>query len=93
MIEKPPHEKGYPHWNNSGLFIFSKEIFSVLNSLEPSKRGELELPDAILTGIHHKNWKVRVFKMNKTQFRGDFGDIKEYESLKGDKNWITELKS
>ena len=93
MIEKPPPEKGYPNWNNCGLYIFSKEIFSVLNSLNPSKRGEIELPDAILKGVYEKDWKVRVLKMNKNQFRGDFGDIQEYERLKEDKKWLTDLRS
>ncbi len=93
MIEKPPPHKKFPCWNNSGLFILSKNIFGVLKSLKTSKRGEIELPAAILTGIRERNWKVRVLKMNKNQFRGDFGDIKEYERLKEDKKWITELKS
>jgi NDP-sugar pyrophosphorylase family protein len=93
MVEKPSPQNGFPNWNNCGLFIFSKEIFSALKTINPSKRGEKELPDAILTGVQDKNWKVRVLKMDKNQFRGDFGDIKDYERLNNEKEWLTELES
>jgi glucose-1-phosphate thymidylyltransferase len=91
MIEKPPPKNAVPNWNNSGIYLFSKEIFSVLKRIKPSKRNEIELPDAILTGIREKNWRVRVIKMKRNQFRGDFGDKLEYERLKKDDTWLAEL--
>ncbi|MFX1573484.1 MAG: sugar phosphate nucleotidyltransferase [Promethearchaeota archaeon] len=91
IIEKPPKGSGY-NYNNSGIFIFSKEIFSVLKILKPSKRGEIEITDAIRMGIKERNWKVRVFKMEKGQFRGDFGNIEMYRRLKKDTSWLKELK-
>ena len=82
--EKPAKGKSRSKLNNCGIFIFSKEIFNVLQILKPSTRGEIELTEAINYGITRQNWKVRVFKMTKDQFRGDFGDINVYEQLNKD---------
>ncbi len=92
IIEKPPKDSGY-NYNNCGIFIFSKEIFSVLKILKPSKRGEIEIPEAIRIGIKERNWKVRVIKMENDQFRGDFGNIEIYRQLKKDTSWLKELNS
>jgi dTDP-glucose pyrophosphorylase len=88
IIEKPPLGKSISNLNNCGIFVFSKDIFQVLKMLEPSKRGEIELPDAINYGIQYKKWRVRLIKMNKSQFRGDFGNITVYEKLKEDTSWL-----
>jgi dTDP-glucose pyrophosphorylase len=74
------------------VFIFSKEIFEVLKNLKPSERGEIELPRALLKGMNERNWKVRVVKMERDRFRGDFGDKEEYERLKDDSSWLKFLK-
>ena len=91
LIEKPHVGKSSSNLNNCGIFIFSREIFQILKKINPSRRGEIELPDAINHGIQDKKWKVRLVKMKKTQFRGDFGNIIEYEQLNKDKNWLKEL--
>jgi len=91
ITEKPDKGKSRSELNNSGIFVFSKDIFDVLEKLKPSIRGEIELPEAINYGIIKQNWKVRVIKMTKDQFRGDFGDIKVYEQLKKDADWLREL--
>ena len=75
------------------MFIFSKEVFKVLKTLKPSKRDEIELPDAINIGIKERNWKVRVIKMAKDDFRGDFGDLEVYEQLKNNLEWLNKLNS
>ncbi|MFX1443371.1 MAG: nucleotidyltransferase family protein [Promethearchaeota archaeon] len=93
IVEKPPRGAPYTNLNNSGIFIFSREIFEVLNTLQPSKRGEIEIPDALSTGLNERNWQVRILKMDQRDFRGDFGDIREYERLKEDKKWLKDLKS
>ena len=90
-VEKPPKGKAGSNLNNCGLLIFSSEIFEVLQLIEPSERGEIEIPDAICYGINERNWKVRVYKMSKDQFRGDFGDVDEYERLKEDSKWLKNL--
>ena len=72
IIEKPLHGSSKTHLNNCGVFLFSKEIFSVLKTLTPSERGEIEVPKALLIGIKERYWQVRVFEMDKTLFRADF---------------------
>jgi NDP-sugar pyrophosphorylase family protein len=91
ILEKPPRGESRSKLNNSGIFILSREIFTVLNKLKPSKRGEIELTDALRIGIKSKKWKVRVIKMKKNQFRGDFGDKTIYENLKQKSSWLSEL--
>ncbi|MFX0105003.1 MAG: nucleotidyltransferase family protein [Candidatus Hodarchaeota archaeon] len=91
IIEKPPKNKSKSNFNNCGIFILSKEIFEVLNSLLPSERGEIELTEALRLGIHKRKWKIRVIKMEKNQFRGDFGNRNTYEQLKVNPSWLREL--
>jgi NDP-sugar pyrophosphorylase family protein len=88
IIEKPPKGKSQSNLNNCGIFILSKEVFEILKTIKPSKRGEIELPTAISVGISKRNWKVRVFKLEKDQFRADFGDKNIYEKLKQDPKWL-----
>ena len=91
VVEKPSKGKSKSNLNNCGIFIFSKEIFEVLKQVKPSERGEIELPDAICIGIKERNWKVRVFEMNKNEFRADFGDVEGYERYKKDASWLKKL--
>ncbi|MFX1366078.1 MAG: nucleotidyltransferase family protein [Promethearchaeota archaeon] len=91
ILEKPSKGKSQTNLNNCGIFILSTEIFETLKTLKPSKRGEIELTDALNFGILERKWKVRVIKMEKNQFRGDFGDIKVYEQLNKDSSWLKEL--
>ncbi|MCP3973085.1 MAG: NTP transferase domain-containing protein [bacterium] len=46
IVEKPV---GSPPslWNNSGLMVLGPQVWEQLERIEPSQRGELELPDAI----------------------------------------------
>ena len=65
---------------------------NTLKSLNPSRRGEIELPQALSLGLRTMNWKIRVLKMRTDQFRGDLGNLDVYEKLKADRNWIRNLK-
>ncbi len=89
--EKPTKGKSSSNLNNGGIFVFSKKVFDVLKELKPSIRGEIELTEAINFGITKQNWKVRVIKMERNQFRGDFGDIEVYDRLVKDSSWLKEL--
>jgi NDP-sugar pyrophosphorylase family protein len=89
MIEKP--QTYDTNLNNCGIFILKTEIFDVLKSIPTSNRGELELTDALATGIKEREWKVRLIKMNKGEFRGDFGDPHIYNRLKSDETWLKNL--
>jgi len=92
IIEKPPRGTSKTNLNNCGVFIFPKEIFNVLKALAPSERDEIEVTNALLKGIKERNWKVRVVKMEKNQFKGDIGAKEKYEQLKNDSSWLQLLK-
>ena len=91
IIEKPPKGSSKTNLNNAGVFILSKDIFEVLKTQKPSKRGEIEVPIALRTGIKERHWKFRVVKMEKNQFIADFGDLDEYEQYKNNSNWLNLL--
>lgn len=91
IIEKPKQSKSKSNLNNCGIFILNRDIFEVLKQVKLSRRGEIELPDALKAGIEEKNWKIRVIKMEREQFRGDFGDKDVYERLSRDSSWLKEF--
>ena len=47
LEEKPAPGTATTHWNNAGLFVFDPAIFEYTARLQPSRRGEYELPDAV----------------------------------------------
>lgn len=47
IIEKPPKGTSTTNWNNAGVMILPPSIFPALRALEPSPRGEYELPVAV----------------------------------------------
>lgn len=47
IVEKPPAGTKSEYLNSSGLFVFDPIIFDYLDRLEPSPRGEYEMPDAM----------------------------------------------
>ncbi len=47
MIEKPPRGTSTTRWNNAGLGVLGPEIWPAIAALQPSERGEYELPAAI----------------------------------------------
>lgn len=91
IVEKEPKGTGTTQLNNCGIFVLSNEIFKALERIIPSERGELELTSALNYGISNYGWKVRIVKMDSNTFRGDFGNIQEYERLNKDASWIDQL--
>ncbi|HUY26371.1 MAG TPA: sugar phosphate nucleotidyltransferase [Candidatus Binataceae bacterium] len=51
LEEKPAQGASQTEWNNAGLFAAGPNLFDYLERLEPSPRGELELPQAIAAMI------------------------------------------
>lgn len=47
MVEKPPKGTSTTRWNNAGLAVLPPAIWEQVDRLEPSPRGEYELPQAI----------------------------------------------
>ena len=88
IIEKPLKGTSNSNLNNTGIFILTNEIFEVLKTQKPSKRGEIEVPVAVRTGIKERNWRFRVIQIARTQFMGDFGNIDDYNKYKKEDNWL-----
>jgi dTDP-glucose pyrophosphorylase len=51
LVEKPPRGTSQTCWNNAGIFVFAPPIFTYAERLQPSARGEYELPQAIAAMI------------------------------------------
>ena len=47
MVEKPPRGTSTTRWNNAGLAVLPPAIWDEADRLEPSVRGEYELPQAV----------------------------------------------
>ncbi|MCX7599015.1 MAG: sugar phosphate nucleotidyltransferase [Armatimonadetes bacterium] len=47
IIEKPPRGASKTNFNNAGILVLPPEVLEIAATLEPSPRGELELPHAI----------------------------------------------
>ncbi len=47
IIEKPPRGTSTTHWNNAGFGVLTSAIWEHIDRLQPSSRGEYELPQAI----------------------------------------------
>lgn len=78
IIEKPTAKIG--NLINTGLYKFTKEIFTAVNQITISQRGELELTDAI--NLLATKQRVKVEKL--TDYWYDFGkpeDIKKIEQF------------
>ena len=88
IIEKPPKGVSKTNLNNAGIFILKKDIFEVLRTQEPSKRGEIEVPEAFRYGMRNLDWKFRVVEMNSKDFYADFGNKNQFEILKNDSKWL-----
>jgi UTP--glucose-1-phosphate uridylyltransferase len=47
VVEKPPRDEAPSNFALSGRYVFTPEIFAMLDLIEPGKGGELQLTDAI----------------------------------------------
>ncbi len=75
IIEKPPQGTSTSNWNNAGLMVFSHQLFDYTESLQPSRRGEYEVTDAIRAMIQDKR-RVLGFKL-----QGFWSDVGRPEDL------------
>jgi UDP-N-acetylglucosamine diphosphorylase / glucose-1-phosphate thymidylyltransferase / UDP-N-acetylgalactosamine diphosphorylase / glucosamine-1-phosphate N-acetyltransferase / galactosamine-1-phosphate N-acetyltransferase len=62
IIEKPPRGTSTTNYNNAGVFVYPAGIFDYLRRVQPSARGERELPDAIQM-LLHEGKRVRAVEM------------------------------
>jgi NDP-sugar pyrophosphorylase family protein len=82
LDEKPAPGTAKTEWNNAGLFATGQIIFDYLARLEPSARGELEVPRAIAQMITDRR-VVRAIDM-----RGFWSDIGTPEDLEAARAWF-----
>jgi len=47
IVEKPAKGTSTTQWNNAGFGVLGSEIWPIIDALEPSERGEYELPQAV----------------------------------------------
>jgi dTDP-glucose pyrophosphorylase len=62
IAEKPAPGTAESNWVNAGIFITMPSLFDYTDRLEPSERGEYEIPDAIRMMIADGR-TVRAFKL------------------------------
>ena len=79
LVEKPARGTSTTQWNNAGLFAASPLIFEYLEKLQPSLRGELELPEAISMMIANGR-EVRAVDVR--GFWSDVGTPEDLESAR-----------
>jgi UTP--glucose-1-phosphate uridylyltransferase len=74
MIEKPEPKDAPTNMAIIGRYILTPDIFDILRNTKPSKGGEIQITDALLTQA--KQGKVIAYKFNGKRF--DCGGIKGY---------------
>ena len=75
IIEKPPLGSSTTHWNSAGIYVFSPGIFTQLERVPLSERGEYELTSAITQSIDAGSM-LRLFALEGTWLDvGRPGDI------------------
>ncbi|MEW6237661.1 MAG: nucleotidyltransferase family protein [Candidatus Omnitrophota bacterium] len=63
IVEKPPYGTSASNWNQAGLFIFDPCIFSCIDNLSLSTRGEYELTEAVAQSIAARK-EMRALKLS-----------------------------
>lgn len=79
IIEKPARGTSTTCWNNAGVMVLTPALWSVLESLEPSPRGEYELPVGIGRMVE-SGYDVRGVEFD--GFWSDVGRPEELERIK-----------
>ena len=74
MIEKPESKDAPTNMAIIGRYILTPDIFNILKNTKPSKGGEIQITDALLTQA--KQGKVIAYKFKGKRF--DCGSIKGY---------------
>ena len=72
-VEEKP-EKPLSDYAVTGLYMFNNEVWNIINTLEPSERGELEVVDLI-------NWYIDRGKTTYSEHEGFWSDAGTPDSL------------
>jgi glucose-1-phosphate thymidylyltransferase len=82
LDEKPAEGTAKTEWNNAGLFATDRRIFDYLAALQPSERGELELPEAISRMIDDGREVCAI------DIRGFWSDIGTAQDVQAARSWF-----
>ena len=83
-IEEKP-EKPKSNLAVMGLYIYPSNVFEIVKTLKPSKRGELEITDVNNAYVKDKKCQVQIFK-------GFWSDAGTFDSMLNSSNWIKNSK-
>lgn len=75
IVEKPARGTSSTRWNQAGLFVFGPQIWSAIDALQPSPRGEYELTEAVAALV------ASGLRVAATPIEGPWFDIGTPESL------------
>ncbi len=75
IVEKPPPRSAATHWNNAGIGVFRPALFEHCAMVNPSPRGEYEIPDA-LTSMLGAGLEIYAFPLS-----GFWSDVGTPEDL------------
>lgn len=78
IVEKPPRGTSTTPWNNAGVFVLAPIAFEYAARLQPSPRGEYELPEAIRNMIDDGRL-VRALPLE--GYWGDIGTPEDVERM------------
>lgn len=88
IVEKPSPRDTPSKLVNGGVYLLSKDIFEVLEDIEPSERGELELTEAI-NSIVSRGVKFRIVKAESREW---FELGKPWDILRISRSILRDLK-
>lgn len=75
LVEKPARGTAGTRWNNAGLVVLPPETWEFIDGLQPSARGEYELPEAIAAYVASGG------RMRAVPIQGPWFDVGTPESL------------
>ena len=77
IVEKPSRDAAPSRWAVAGRYAFSPIIFDMIRRVEPDKRGEIQITDAIQL-LCEEGKRVLALKLPKQDKRYDIGNFPSY---------------
>ena len=68
LVEKPPREQAPSNLTIVGRYILPPEIFQILEETKPGARGEIQLTDALVTLLQHRD--LFAYEFNGARYDG-----------------------
>jgi glucose-1-phosphate thymidylyltransferase len=84
VVEKPT--EFVSNWILAGIYLYTSDVFNIIKTLKPSKRGELEISD--VNRVYLKTNRAKVWRMP-----GEWTDCGTFETLNKAEEQVTQIKS